>query len=120
MAKSQRTKDTAGTADPEYRQPETGDRRFNCQCGVLMPFGEQGSLEVLNHVLMGHSTFMERYSMGRWTYHHREAAEYIVEQLASRLPGENVEQFIQRVERMGDLADETRLTLAEARRKRSD
>lgn len=87
----------------DERQPQTGDRRFACQCGKRF----QDGMLALEHCIAGHKTVLERYSLGNWNYHPEPVSTYLVESLAKRLPGENMEMFVSRIERLSDTAEKS-------------
>lgn len=85
----------------DERKPQTGDRRFACQCGGHFFDGNVA----MAHTLMGHETVLERYSNGDWRYHPQPIAEYLVEMLEPRLGGEGMEDYVLRLEKMAANAE---------------
>lgn len=84
----------------DERKPQTGDRRFACQCGAHYYDGGTA----LAHTMLGHEVVLERYSVGDWTYHPVPVADYLIEQLMERESGEGVEAFVSRIEKMAGKA----------------
>lgn len=87
----------------DERQPQTGDRRFACQCGARFHDGTTA----LSHCIAGHQTVLERYALGNWNYHPEPISSYLVESLGKRLPGENMEMFVSRIERLAETAEKS-------------
>lgn len=78
---------------PRFRN---GEKRFACECGQHFYDGQIA----LAHALNGHDTVLEVYSMGRWVFRGGSVMDMLLNDMRKR--GENIEDFIYRLEKLGD------------------
>lgn len=73
-----------------------GERRFACECGQHFYDGQIA----LAHALNGHDTVLEVFQMGRWVFRGGSVIDLLINDMRKR--GENVEDFVSRIEKLAD------------------